>query len=67
MVKIELRVCGTTYPVWGFSDGVRFYPFGPTEYDKSVAIQSAEEYKKGNKDWKGVPLDRCGPNLDVPN
>lgn len=69
-VTIELRVCyalDNNTPHWGFVSGNLFYPFGPSEADKELAIDSARKFIKGDRQWKGFALSICGPNLDQPN
>lgn len=67
-VNVELRVCAKDRPpAWGFVDDGLFFPIGPTLEDKKLALVSAIRYREGERDWKGIPLSLCGPNLDVEN
>lgn len=67
-VNVELRVCEKDRPPsWGFvADGL-FFPLGPTAQDKEIATKSAQLYEFGDRRWAGIPLSRCGPNLDLTN
>lgn len=64
-VNVELRVCDKTLGArWGFVADGYFYPIGVSKED---ATNYSLLFHRGDPRWVGIPLNECGPNLDVQN